>query len=554
MEHFESTIRAYQGSLASWNFENSTSYSESFAISRFKKKYERPDPKKDEALADKCWQDFIQFDHQLPSRVTLPSGEWYKARYKLHAWLRGDFSRYPIDFPKGSSFNATKGFNSIESRLCRGKWTCTSENFNEFSRVVHGHKALKRAFRKRYTRWYREQNFDLTEQQAQRQLWNAFKGMPNGPFLVFQWKLERITSFVRGSRFSTVPKNNKKRRPINIEPLGNILVQRQQGNFLRDVLLQQGIDLDTLADHHKNRIRDSDVATIDLSNASDSNSVALLEFLLPKKVFKQLSASRSSLLLGADGEYHTLNKMSSMGNGYTFELMTLVLTALCRVLDENATVFGDDIIINKKQAPRLIELLTEVGWVVNEEKSFIDGPFRESCGANYHDVHGYIKSYDFLYPTTIADCANILNKAYALREYHNFGVLYEHLRRQTPKALRGGPFHGTLIETFATLGDHEDIPLYFACESKGQPVSRKRAKKAKKEWCINEVSTFKALRYIPQLASRTVNDLNPNWHWGKYEMYLHAGRISDDIVTGSGSWALEDVYLCDGRVIRRLPK
>jgi hypothetical protein len=386
-------------------------------------------------------------------------------------------------------------------------------------------------------------------------LWDRFNEIDsrNARFLIFQWKLERIVSFVRGSRFSTVPKNNKKRRPINIEPFGNILVQRQQGNFIRGILEDRvGVNLDDLADIHKVKISDNSKATIDLSNASDSNSLALLEFLLPKRFFTALLQSRSSFLFGADKNYHELNKMSSMGNGFTFELMTIVLTSICRVLDEEATVFGDDIIIDKDVAPRLIQLLKEVGWVVNEEKSFIEGPFRESCGANFHDDIGYIKSYDFLFPETIADCANILNKANALSEYPQFRSLFETLKRQTPKALRGGPLKGTTIETFSTSGNFEDIPLYFACESKGCDAPRKVARSIRKSWCITDhITTFKGLKYVPLKASETVTNLNSNWHWGKYEMYLSSNRVCDDIVTGRGSWVLETLYCYDLNVVRR---
>jgi hypothetical protein len=254
------------------------------------------------------------------------------------------------------------------------------------------------------------------------------------------------------------------------------------------------------------------------------------------------------MLLGGDGEYHVLKKMSSMGNGYTFELMTLILTAISRTLDPAATVFGDDIIIAKDCAPRLIELLQEVGWVVNLDKSFVEGPFRESCGANWHDDHGYIKSFDFLYPETIADCANILNKCAALSEYPAFAGLYQALFKLTPKALRGGPFHWATIETFATRGDSEDIPLYFCCDAKGSPIPTKEKASICEQYHLPDVTKITGFRYVPKKASRTLTGLSAAYHWGKYEMYLHSGRKADDLVTGDGRWVPTKLYLADGRV------
>lgn len=549
MDLLQSTIRAYQRLLSSWTFRSPSSFPEEFAIKRFQKKFERPINGKEKDLKLKAWEDFISFDSQLPSRILRPSSEWYKARLLIQMWCRDDFRRSTVEFPQGSSFLPTRGLNSIESRLSRGTWSCTPENFDEFSRLVYNHKALKRAARRRYTKWYQKRQISDSRKESERLLWRYFGSLKDPGFEIFKWKLERITHFVRGSRFSTVFKNNEKRRPINIESLGNILVQRQQGNFLRSCLQHIGIDLDTLADRHKMLIRDPRKATIDLKNASDSNTIALSEFLLPKKLFEALHHSRSFLLLGGDHEYHVPKKMSSMGNGYTFELMTLILTAISRVLDPTATVFGDDIIIDQKCAPRLIELLEEVGWVVNRDKSFIEGPFRESCGANWHDEYGYIKSFDFVYPNSIADCANILNKCYALNEYPAFADLYQALHKLTPKALRGGPFTRATIETFADRGNSEDIPIYFSCNTEGLPIPKRKKVEICDKYHFSNVTKFTGFKYIPRKASKTVRTLSNDYHWGKYEMYLYSCRIVDDVITGDGRWVPIDLYLADNRVL-----
>lgn len=542
----QGTISAYQSILANWDFKEPQSFSENFAITRYQKKMQKPDPTAASALADSCFNEFVDFDAGLPDSIIHPSGEWYRARLLLHSWIRGDWRRSPLDFPTGSSFLPTRGANSIESRLSRGRWTCTPENFIEFSRLVYNHKALKRAFRRRYTRWYRDQGFGESMKLSDRILWSRLGCKTK----VFQWKLERVVTFVRGSRFSTVPKNNDARRPINLEPLGNILVQRQQGVFLRDCLRRSlGIDLTELQHVHRRRISSLKNATIDLKNASDSVSLALCSFLLPSWFFRDLLSSRSPMLYGLDGDYHIPRKISSMGNGFTFELMTVILTAVCRTLDPQASVYGDDIIIDATAAPRLIELLNEVGFVVNRDKSFIKGKFRESCGGNFHEDEGYIPSFDFEFPETIADCALIYNKCAILAErYPAFEELRVQLERRTPNALRGGPLPSELkaaYESF-TWDSKADLPIFFAIDGKRRHNRKTDVTAKALQLPRNSVYVVPVLKYLPDVISKTPDHLNAKWHWAKYEMYLHAGRRCDDIRTGGGRWVVRSALRVDG--------
>jgi hypothetical protein len=76
-------------------------------------------------------------------------------------------------------------------------------------------------------------------------------------------------------------------------------------------------------------------------------------------------------------------KFSSMGNGSTFSIETIVFAAACASLGSVAfSVYGDDIIIEQALATPLIELLEYLGFIINRDKSYIDGPFRESCGVS----------------------------------------------------------------------------------------------------------------------------------------------------------------------------
>lgn len=205
--------------------------------------------------------------------------------------------------------------------------------------------------------------------------------------------------YVRGNRHSLAPKNAKTDRNIAIEPSVNIFYQLALGNVLRQRLKwSTGIDLRHAAFHHR-RVACSasilrDVATIDLRNASDTLSYALVRRLMPSRWFRRLCELRSSYTF-IDGQWVKLEKFSSMGNGYTFELETLVFLALCCAACEmqglpcqpkvDVSVFGDDILVPTAAAKGVVAALAFCGLETNVQKTFIDGPFRESCGADFYD-------------------------------------------------------------------------------------------------------------------------------------------------------------------------
>lgn len=544
------TINAFQKILPKFRFQAPSSFSEDFAQKRYYKKMEVPSSDHVDLLARECWGEWISNDEGLPD-IQLPPGSWYKARLFLHRnMLPVRFDQ--IEFPKGTEFDPTRGQNSIEARLSASRWTCTSDNFSRMAEVCYRHKALKRAVRNRYTSWFSQRNFGITERQADQYLYTRFKHLGNDAGQhIFSWKLSRVCKITNGSRFSTVPKNNEKRRPINIEPFGNILTQRAVGNYLRgEVNRLFSVDLNTLQDRHRQRIKHvDDIATIDLKNASDSISIDLCKFLLPTNVMNALYETRSEFVLGPDGKYYMPRKISSMGNGFTFELMTLILTAVCRQLDPEATVFGDDIIIRKDKAEELMQLLSAVGLKVNVDKSFADGPFRESCGGNYHKEEGYIESYDFQYPVTIGDCVMIWNKVVRLATvYESFSTLKRLLFRSLPLSLRGGPSSQFLscdaLELKRSWNKDEDsgidFPAYFVTdEVGGDPIVNPKIKACLLSFNY-EPSDFRMVQgfeFKSDLRSQTLKHLSNRRHWAKYEMYLAGGRRTKDVLTDKGQWA-----------------
>lgn len=195
------------------------------------------------------------------------------------------------------------------------------------------------------------------------------------------------------NRVVTVPKNAKTDRTIAIEPDMNLFVQKGFGAVIRSRLKKVGIDLnDQTRNQHLAMVgsMDESLATIDLSMASDTLCIALVEALLPPDWLQALKQCRSQQGVLPSGEIIRYQKFSSMGNGFTFELESLIFWALCSSVadltgetDRRVSVFGDDIIVPRSIVEPVLGLLLYCGFKTNEEKSFWNGPFRESCGKHY---------------------------------------------------------------------------------------------------------------------------------------------------------------------------
>ena len=198
---------------------------------------------------------------------------------------------------------------------------------------------------------------------------------------------------VRGNYFFTVPKTSRTKRSCAKEPSINGFYQLGLGRALRHRLFRRGIDLDNGQDVHRrvacSASKTGDFATIDLTSASDCISTSLVRLLMPHGWHSVLSDLRSSHTC-VKGAWHRLEKFSSMGNGFTFELETLIFLGICMACmrgtalpGKNLHVFGDDIIIPTKFARDAISALKFFGLTPNMRKTFMDGNFRESCGGDF---------------------------------------------------------------------------------------------------------------------------------------------------------------------------
>lgn len=224
---------------------------------------------------------------------------------------------------------------------------------------------------------------------------------------------------VRHSKLLFVPKRADISRTICVEPSLNMFYQLGLARILESRLREvYSIDLSVQPDFNRELARrgsvDGSFATIDLSSASDSMSVGVLRNILPRDFFSWLMSLRTPAVKLPDGRVVPLKMISTMGNGFTFPLQTIIFAAVVsscyrlsgkplhrnmlglRRSPGNFAVFGDDIIVEKEVFSKVVRLLTLLGFKVNTDKTFVEGPFRESCGSDFfngHFVRGvYIKT------------------------------------------------------------------------------------------------------------------------------------------------------------------
>jgi hypothetical protein len=135
-------------------------------------------------------------------------------------------------------------------------------------------------------------------------------------------------------------------------------------------------------------------ATLDMKEASDRISEVLVQILFGRK-YKYFGCCRAQTYRIPTCEDSSAREghlycYAPMGNATTFPVQSLVFWAICVASMQHHNyhqpgavfVFGDDIIVPSECAEFVINDLESFGLLVNKEKSFWRGSFRESCGVD----------------------------------------------------------------------------------------------------------------------------------------------------------------------------
>jgi hypothetical protein len=223
-------------------------------------------------------------------------------------------------------------------------------------------------------------------------------------------RLENAPVGVPQARVCLVPKDSRGPRVISCEPAELMFAQQGLMRLLYDVIETHHMTAGRVnfSDQRINRELarhasiHGDFATIDLSDASDRVSLDLVELVFPPNWVECFKACRSDTTLLPDKSVVKLNKFAPMGSACCFPVEALVFWACAEAATKDlhtgypahdstagqTFVYGDDIIIPTSFYGRVTEALESVGLLVNRTKSYYGGPFRESCGGDYH------KGYD----------------------------------------------------------------------------------------------------------------------------------------------------------------
>lgn len=257
---------------------------------------------------------------------------------------------------------------------------------------------------------------------------------------------------VGGNRVTTVPKSWKTRRVIAVEPDWNSFLQKGVGGLIRSRLQRIGLLLPDAQMRNRALAQEGSISgsisTLDLKSASDLVTMGLCEALLPEDWLQVLYDLRSPVGVMPSGETVTYEKISSMGNGSTFELETLLFWALAwasssRDTRDIVTCYGDDLICHTSDVPRVIETLAEAGLETNADKSFWTGSFRESCGGHYFKGYDVTPFYVRRQPRHLLDLI-VLDGAIELwlerignPDLNPFGGVQRRIRSAVPRKFWG---------------------------------------------------------------------------------------------------------------------
>lgn len=352
------------------------------------------------------------------------------------------------------------------------------------------------------------------------------------------------------SSLEFVKKTSDIDRTITIEPTGNMYLQLGIDYLIRDSLRKIGVDINT---QEKNQYlarfasEGNELVTIDLSSASDSIALTWLN-LFPPKWCELILACRTHKTSLTDARISSeelilpLEKISSMGNGYTFSLETLVFTsiisAVCRYHGYNFSdridmiaVYGDDIIVPKEIYGTLSYMLHRLGMRENMEKTFSHGPIRESCGMDYYNgkrIDRYTIKNVPVYDYEVCIHHNLF---YAMGD--NFGVslpsVLNYISQHVTKKFFGPPIDDTCSWFFSkknrTFYCRETQQLGYRTK---RFVVKKRSSLALLKSRLQIVAPFVPLMYLSSERNKKLFATNFGRYRSTCDIYAYLSQICDD--------------------------
>jgi len=344
----------------------------------------------------------------------------FTARNTLSEWYKGFRPSYNFRPPSGESALANQGLTDVFYKLQDTiHWEVSAGALPFAVAICYRNLWLKRVVKSHFAKQWPTGKCPRLQKKQWYQDWQSAKPGGSAGFYVFGKMFASLCTLNNVCRVTSIPKNADSRRVITMVPFWNMVCQLSLMGDMRQVLLKKtGIDIYTRADLHKTLIRHRAAATIDMRNASNSVWQSCVDFFFPssiKKFFDRVVDKHFEVELSGETHYGYFEMFSPMGCGLTFDVMTQMLLLLGRSFDPSTTVFGDDIILDAKNADRMIRLLSSCGMETNIDKTFVDGNLSESCGGFYnHSTGEDIVSFDFTWCETRLEAYATVNKIRAI--------------------------------------------------------------------------------------------------------------------------------------------
>jgi len=320
--------------------------------------------------------------------------------------VQDQFSDIQIDSIK-SDFRSLLPDNPMDIR-CRHSNGATADKFNN----------IDRKYTKRSLPLTRELSFLFFNTHTHAEAW---------------MRSNKIIKANPTSRFTLVPKDSRGPRGICIEPHEHMFVQQGLMQKLYDHIesISPAKGYINFTDQGTNQKLaylgsiDRSYCTIDLKDASDMVSWALVQHLLPDDWLHVVTMCRSASV-SVNGTIIELKKFAPMGSALCFPIEAMIFWSICRTITDRVWVYGDDIIVHNENYERVVKALESYGLIINRDKSLHQGFFRESCGSEYYRGHdiSYVKCKSYDLENYIA-FANNVSYAYNQKLADNIVKLYE---------------------------------------------------------------------------------------------------------------------------------
>jgi hypothetical protein len=252
---------------------------------------------------------------------------------------------------------------------------------------------------------------------ADKYLWMKKCWIPNegwcwSEYMPHGFYLSRRSASDYTSRLIFVPKSYKALRTVKPEPVElmywqQAIMKKVYAYVHKNRFLREHFPFHDQSEHHK-LIRIGSInhcyGTIDLSQASDSVSYALVNYLFadtPLGVW--LNSTRSCFFRYGLGERTYSYIFAGMGSALCFPIESIVFGSVCEAvsrrygryvagirwnkLSKTWSVYGDDIVIADNLFEAVSLTLKYLHFHVNDDKSFHDSDYLESCGREYYKGH-----------------------------------------------------------------------------------------------------------------------------------------------------------------------